>query len=84
MPRKKRSDPKNTAPALTTMPSDGIISALKQGNALELEFVKRLKEGLETIADGMQTECYKRGDALEDLRESLEVHTMKLFECVQS
>jgi orotidine-5'-phosphate decarboxylase len=51
---------------------DAIISALKQGNALELEFVKKLKEGLDFIAHGMQMKCYKRGDALEELRESLE------------
>jgi hypothetical protein len=55
-----------------TMPPDNIIASLKQGNALELEFIKKLKEGLDVIADGMQNECYKRGDALEELRETLE------------
>jgi hypothetical protein len=54
------------------MPPDTIIASLKQGNALELEFIKKLKEGLDVIADGMQTECYKRGDALEELKEMLE------------
>jgi hypothetical protein len=54
------------------MSPDATISALKQGNALELEFVEKLKEGLDFIADGMQTECCERGDALEELRESLE------------
>jgi hypothetical protein len=54
------------------MPPDNIIASLKQGNALELEFIKKLKEGLDVIADGMQAECYKRGDALDELRETLE------------
>jgi hypothetical protein len=55
-----------------TMPPDTIIASLKQGNALELDFIKKLKEGLEVIADGMQTECYKRGDTLEELKEIFE------------
>jgi hypothetical protein len=67
------------------MPPDAIITALKQGNALELEFVKKLKEGLDVIVDGMQTECYKRGDALDELRKMVEgvdldgVSTLKLL-----
>jgi hypothetical protein len=54
------------------MPPDTIIASLKQGNALELEFIKKLRDGLDVIADGMQAECYKRGDALDELREMLE------------
>jgi hypothetical protein len=61
--------PKRTA---DTMPPDNIITSLKQGNALELEFIKKLRDGLDVIADGMQSECYKRGDALEELREMLD------------
>jgi hypothetical protein len=53
------------------MPPDRIIEGLKQGNAVELELVKKLKEGLDLIADGLQRECYNRSDALSELRESI-------------
>jgi hypothetical protein len=35
------------------MSPDAIIPARKQDNTLELEFVEKLKEGLDSIADGM-------------------------------
>jgi hypothetical protein len=85
LPSSEHRHPYSTTPPPTTMPPDAIIAALKQGNALELEFVKKLKEGLDVIADGMQTECYKRGDALDELREMLQgvdldgVSTLKLW-----
>jgi hypothetical protein len=68
----KPPSPTHQTATADTMPPDTIIASLKQGNALELEFIKKLKEGLDVIADGMQSECYKRGDALEELRETLE------------
>lgn len=51
---------------------DSILEGLKQGNSLELEFIKRLKEGFDFIADGMEKECYSRSDALSEAREKLE------------
>jgi hypothetical protein len=51
---------------------DSLIEGLKQGNALEIEFIKKLKEGLDFIANGMQAECYNRGDALSELRKRLD------------
>jgi hypothetical protein len=53
------------------MASNAIIEGLKQGNALELELVKKLKEGLGFVVDGMEKECYNRADALSELREEL-------------
>jgi hypothetical protein len=46
---------------------DTLIEGLKQGNAIEIEFIKKLKEGLDFVADGMQTECFSRSDALSEL-----------------
>jgi hypothetical protein len=53
------------------MSSAQIIEGLKQGNALEMELVKKLKEGLDFITTGMQTECSNRSDALSKLKETL-------------
>jgi hypothetical protein len=50
---------------------DSLIERLKQGNALELEFIKKLKDGLDFIANGMQTECFNRSDALSELRKKM-------------
>ncbi|KAF2024177.1 hypothetical protein EK21DRAFT_118048 [Setomelanomma holmii] len=51
---------------------DAILEGLKQGNALEMDFIKQLKNGLDIITDGMQRECYSRSDALSEVRENLE------------
>jgi hypothetical protein len=56
-------------PAIPTF--DSLTERLKQGNAIELELVKKFKEGLDFIANGMQTECLNRSDALSDLRTML-------------
>jgi hypothetical protein len=48
------------------------IQGLKEGNAVEEDMIKLLKEGLNTIADGMLQECRKRNATLEDLKEDLE------------
>lgn len=62
------------------MSSDTIIAGLKQGNAIELELVKKLKEGLGFIANGMQNECFNRSDALSELRDKLqEVSTSRVM-----
>jgi hypothetical protein len=53
------------------MSSAQIIEGLKQGNALEMELVKKLREGLDAITTGMQKECANRSDALSKLKESL-------------
>jgi hypothetical protein len=53
------------------MSLDTILEGLNQGNALELEFIKQLKEGLISIADGMKLECYNRSDALSEIRDKL-------------
>jgi hypothetical protein len=50
---------------------DSIIEGLKQGNALELEFIKKLREGLDFIADNMQKECYNRSDAFSEAHQML-------------
>jgi hypothetical protein len=52
---------------------EGLLAGLSQGNALELEFIDQLKEGLDSIAEGMRNECYNRSDALSEVREKLEV-----------
>jgi hypothetical protein len=62
--------PASQAAAIPTFES--LTERLKQGNAVELEFIKKLKEGLDNIAAGMQTECLNRSDALSDLRKMLE------------
>ncbi|CAO2648130.1 Nn.00g090520.m01.CDS01 [Neocucurbitaria sp. VM-36] len=59
------------------MSLDSILEGLKQGNALEMEFIKQLKEGLDFITDGMQSECFKRSDALSDAKERLETERGK-------
>lgn len=53
------------------IPPDAVIEALKQGNAIELEPVKKLKEGLNSVTDGLEKECYNRSDAFSELRENL-------------
>ena len=55
----------------TPTPPGTIIEALKQGNAVELELVKKMEEGLRFITVGLKRECFNRGDALSELRESL-------------
>jgi hypothetical protein len=47
------------------------IQGLKEGNAIEADMIKLLKEGLNNIADGLLHECRKRNAALEDLEEDL-------------
>ncbi|KAF3038708.1 hypothetical protein E8E11_000361 [Didymella keratinophila] len=47
------------------------INALKQSSAAEDNFNKQLREGLLTIFNGMETESYRRGDALEQLEQRL-------------
>jgi hypothetical protein len=58
---------------------DSTLEGLKQGNALEQEFIKKLKEGLEFIADNMQKECYNRTDALVEVRQKLAKVTTLLY-----
>jgi hypothetical protein len=48
------------------------IQGLKAGNAVEEDMIKLLKDGLNTIADGMLQECRKRNAVLGDLEEDLE------------
>ncbi|KAH6074456.1 hypothetical protein HBI67_066920 [Parastagonospora nodorum] len=55
----------------TPTPPGTIIEALKQGNAVELELVKKMEEGLRFITVGLKRECFNRDDALSELRESL-------------
>ncbi|KAH4038698.1 hypothetical protein HBI52_077580 [Parastagonospora nodorum] len=55
----------------TPTPPGTIIEGLKQGNAVELELVKKMKEGLDSVTEGLMLECYNRSDALSELRESL-------------
>jgi hypothetical protein len=60
--------PRNNYAILSATSLDSTLEGLKQGNALEQEFIKKLKEGLEFIADNMQKECYNRTDALVEVR----------------
>lgn len=53
------------------MSLDTILEGLKQGNALELRFIKQLKDGLSFVAEGMQNECYNRSDALSEISDKL-------------
>ena len=53
------------------MSSDAIIEGLKQGNGVELGVLQNLKEGLNTVVDGMINECLSRSDGLTELTEKL-------------
>ena len=55
------------------MSSDTIIEGLKQGNAIELGVLKDMKEGLNTVVDGMINECLDRSDGLAELAEKLQL-----------
>jgi hypothetical protein len=50
---------------------DNRLTCLKQGNALELELIEQLKDGLDFIVEGMRKECYNRSDALSNVQEKL-------------
>jgi hypothetical protein len=52
---------------------ESLLEGLLQGNALEMEIIKKLKDGLDLIADNMKSECYTRSDALSELREKLAI-----------
>ncbi|KAI4619867.1 hypothetical protein J4E83_005724 [Alternaria metachromatica] len=53
------------------MSSDTIIEGLKQGNGVELGVLQNLKEGLNTVVDGMINQCLSRSDGLAELTENL-------------
>ena len=55
------------------MSSDAIIEGLKQGNAIELGVLQNMKEGLNTVVDGMINECLSRSDGLSELTEKLKL-----------
>jgi hypothetical protein len=55
------------------MSADAIIEGLTQGNAAEIELVRKLRKGLDFIAEGMRNECYNRSDALSELKEKLQM-----------
>ncbi|KAF2444806.1 hypothetical protein P171DRAFT_520909 [Karstenula rhodostoma CBS 690.94] len=44
------------------------INALEKGNAIERETLEKLQEGAMTLLDGLITETYKRGAALQELK----------------
>lgn len=54
------------------MSLDSILETMRQGNAFEMELIKRLREGLNEIGGAMLAECYNRSEALGDAKESLE------------
>jgi hypothetical protein len=53
------------------MSSAAAIKDLKEGNTIEEDMVKMMKEGFNAIADGMLLECRKRNATLEDFEEGL-------------
>ncbi|KAH4967455.1 hypothetical protein HBI31_040590 [Parastagonospora nodorum] len=59
------------------MSLDTILEGPKQGNSLELEFIKQLKESLSFVAEGMQNECYNRSGALSNAIGKLEKERAK-------
>jgi hypothetical protein len=70
-PRRKFAFASTAIKGPPTITFESLIERMKQGNALELEFIKKLKDGLDFIANGMQTECFNRSDALSELREKM-------------
>jgi hypothetical protein len=58
---------------------ESLLEGLLQGNALEMEIIKKLKDGLDLIADNMQSECYTRSDALSELREKLAIVSIEAY-----
>ena len=62
------------------MSSDAIIEGLKQGNTIELGVLQNLKEGLNTVVDGMINECLNRSDGLSELTEKLKLVETLVFE----
>jgi hypothetical protein len=53
------------------MSADAIIEELEQGNAIEIETLRKLKDGFETLAIGMIDQCLNRSDALSELKENI-------------
>jgi hypothetical protein len=62
------SPPSSTPPSMSPRT---IIEGLQNGSAAELEFISQLREGMCTLLNGMEAECYRRGDALDELKQSL-------------
>jgi hypothetical protein len=61
----------NTKPVKPTMSTDAIIEDLVQGNAIEIETLRKLNDGFETLAIGMIGQCLNRSDALNELKENI-------------
>lgn len=61
--------PPSKSPSSTS--TAAIIEGIKQGNTLELQLIKQMRDGLDMIAEGMQRECYNRNDACDELSESM-------------
>ena len=62
------------------MSSDAIIKGLKQGNGVELGVLQNLKEGLNTVVDGMINDCLNRSDGLSELTETLKLVRLMVFQ----
>ena len=62
------------------MSSDTIIEGLKQGNAIELGVLQNMKEGFNTVVDGMIDQCLSRSDGIAELTESLKLVRLMVFQ----
>ena len=54
------------------MSINATISALQQGSAADLKFVRDMRRGLNEILDGMEDVCHRRGDSLHELEEEMQ------------
>ena len=54
------------------MSINATISALQQGSAADLKFVRDMRRGLNEILDGMEDVCHRRGDSLHELEEAMQ------------
>lgn len=54
------------------MSINATISALQQGSAADLKFVRDMRHGLNEILDGMEDVCHRRGDSLHELEEEMQ------------
>ena len=48
------------------------ISALQQGSAADLNFVREMRNGLNEILDGMEDVCHRRDNSFHELEEEMQ------------
>lgn len=54
------------------MSARATISALQQGSAADLNFVREMRHGLNEILDGMEDVCHRRDNSFHELEEEMQ------------